>query len=297
MAGFEHRELRSPRRADPALGHLGLDLVAPSREAFEHRGGDAVDVGDAVDNRCPGNAEATGELGPELRLVEIAGGLGVQVEVPRVECSPTAVRAARRVRDDDVRVEMGIAGSARAMPERGGDESIAAHLHESVRPASGPARLFLEVAQRGIDAGVVRGAYVGTDVPVAEPPEDGHGLRRAEGEIESRDSVLSAAGEAFSGTRIDAGQDLPEILGADPTVEAELARHGSEPPARRLTASDVVVLDALGDGFQVVVLLPSAELPDAQHDATHAPTRSRISNASACCFSSRCAIGQAGLRW
>ena len=118
LTGLEHRVLRGPGGGLTTLGQLGLDLVPSSREPIEHCCRDSDDVRDPVDDRCPLDTELDSELGAEVRFVEVAGGLGVEIEVPGVECSPAAVGAAGRVRDDDVTVQVRVAGSARAMPER-----------------------------------------------------------------------------------------------------------------------------------------------------------------------------------
>lgn len=55
------------------------------------------------------------------------------------------------------------------------------------------------------------------------------------------------------------------MLGRHLADESEHRVAAGDPTAGCLTA-DVVVLDALGDGFEVVGLLAVGELPDAQHD-------------------------------
>lgn len=54
----------------------------------------------------------------------------------------------------------------------------------------------------------------------------------------------------------------------DLTAQAELARRRADPAPGRLAGTGVVVLDALGDGLEVVVRLALAELPDREHMTT-----------------------------
>ena len=60
--------------AGPSLAVLlevGLDLLAAGRELPQHRLGDAGDIGDAVPDRAPLDAEAAGQLLAQVRLVEV----------------------------------------------------------------------------------------------------------------------------------------------------------------------------------------------------------------------------------
>src|SRR4051794_25876574 len=75
-------------------------------------------LGGAVVHGTPLDAEAPHEFAPKRRLVEIAAGLGVRVELAPVERRPAPIRAARDVRDEHVGVELRIAGPARAVAKR-----------------------------------------------------------------------------------------------------------------------------------------------------------------------------------
>lgn len=69
---------------------LGFDLVASAAERAAHRGGNAVDLGHTVADRCPFDPEAARELQAQLGLVEEAAGAGVGVRMPASRRVPGA---------------------------------------------------------------------------------------------------------------------------------------------------------------------------------------------------------------
>ena len=79
LAGIQGGDLRGPGRRCTALGERGFDLDPPRRKRSQHWFGDAVDVSDAVHDWTPRHPEALGHLGPQVRLIQVAGGLGVEV--------------------------------------------------------------------------------------------------------------------------------------------------------------------------------------------------------------------------
>ena len=68
-------------------------------------------VGGPALDRSPAEAEPFGQFSAELGLVEVAGGLGVAVEVAGVERGPPAVGPEGEVAGDDVGVEQRVAGA------------------------------------------------------------------------------------------------------------------------------------------------------------------------------------------
>ena len=94
VAGVEDRVLRGARRAGAPSGHLGLDLAPSGREQLEDLGRDPVQVGEPVDDRAPGDTEPRCQLAAQVCSVEVPGGLGLEVEVPGIERTPAAIRAA-----------------------------------------------------------------------------------------------------------------------------------------------------------------------------------------------------------
>ena len=118
--------------------------------------GNAFEIGDAVHDRTPPHTEPMGQLEPQVRLIQIAGGLGMQVEVTAVERRPPAIRPPRHVRDQHVRVEMWVAGPARPVPERRPDEPVTRNLVDAIGAAPRPTRRPFQISERRVDRGVVR---------------------------------------------------------------------------------------------------------------------------------------------
>jgi hypothetical protein len=157
LAGVERGHLRRGGAALPALGHAVEDLAPPLREVLDDLPRDAVDVGDAVLDRLPGQAQSLRELLPQHGLIEEAGGAGLPVEVAAIQRRPAPVRSSREVPRDDVRVQQRVAGARRAMGEGSGHEALASDLHDPAAPSAGAARLALHVAHRLRDGRVVAG--------------------------------------------------------------------------------------------------------------------------------------------
>ena len=62
------------------------------------------------------------------------------------------------------------------------------------------------------------------------------------------------------------GEQVPESLGVDLAHKSKLCRRGADPTARCFTASEVVVIDVVGDLVEVVVgAAGAAEPPYRQH--------------------------------
>lgn len=86
---------------------------------------EAGDIREPVARLGPIDAEATGQLVAQVRLVDVAGGFGVVVERRVVEPGPATVGSLGRVGDQDVGVELGIPGARGAVNVGGGEEAIA----------------------------------------------------------------------------------------------------------------------------------------------------------------------------
>ena len=67
---------------------------------------------------CHSTPRRLGQLVAQVGLVDVAGGLGVVVDRRVVEPGPAAVRSLGRVGDQDVGVELGIAGARGAVDDR-----------------------------------------------------------------------------------------------------------------------------------------------------------------------------------
>jgi len=107
--------------------------------------------------------------------------------------------------------------------------------------------------------------FVG-DLGVAESEQQGHGFRGAEGGVEPDDlRYRVTTGESRAGCRVLEVEDPVELIGVDLARQPESVGAGADPLAGRLAGAGVVVLDAVGDGAEVVLGPPRQELADAQH--------------------------------
>jgi hypothetical protein len=192
IAGAVGGDLGRPGAADAADREGLLDLRPAAREVLDHRPLDPLDVGVAVAGRAPLDPQLAHELGPELGLEDVAGGLGVLIEGGAApgggEREPGAVaRGFGQVGDEDVGVEGGVAGTAHAMAEGHGDEAGAGLDHLAAAAALHEAGLALEVADPGGD-----GAVVGGEDRLA-------GLRVAEG-VDQRDRLGGGEADVVAST-------------------------------------------------------------------------------------------------
>ena len=169
----------------------GEDLRPPGREGAEMVGVEALDLGDAVGDLLPADAEPAGQLMAKVRLVDVAGGLRVVVDRRVVEPGPAAVRPAGRVGDEDVGVELRVAGAGGAVEVGGGDEAVAVDELAPAVAAPGPAGLALHVVECGGDRGAVGGGDLRPGALAAERPGQRDRLRRREGEVEAGDRATA----------------------------------------------------------------------------------------------------------
>ena len=262
----QRRDLRRLGGGLTALGEPGQDLTPALGEVLDHRTWDAGDVGGAVDHRGPGDAEPAGELITQMGLVEVAGGLGLPIQLPAIQRAPApVVRRAGGVGDQHMGVQQRIGGPRRAVPECRPDKPLPSDLLGPAGPAAGPARRPLQVAERRLDGGVVGTAGLVGDLVVAEPVEQRHRLGGAEGQVEPGHRPLHLREQPRPVFRVLADEDGGELLAGHPPRQAERLDPGAEPDAGGLAAAEVVVLHPGRDGGQVVALRAGGELADVQH--------------------------------
>jgi len=266
-AGLEGGELRGARRPEPDLVEVFPDLAAPVREVIQDGLVDADQVGDPVVDLAPLHAEAVGELVSEVGSVEEAAGLGVLVHQPAVEGASVAVIAGGHVGDQHVGVEMRIAGSARAVPELGGDEALDLNLGETVLADARAGCGVLHVAERGVDRGVVRGANLRRDVVAAKCEQDGHGLGCSKAQVVAGNGAASERGKHLASARVAPLPDRAQIFAGDLAVEVgeEHPGGGDGPLPGGFAHATVVSVDAARDGLDVIAVGADVALADAQH--------------------------------
>src|SRR5690606_29408520 len=83
-SGREGGHLRGSGRPLPSSVHVRFDVGAPAGELADDLFGDPRDVGVAAADGLPRDTEAACELDAQLRLVEVAGCLGVAVQAAGV---------------------------------------------------------------------------------------------------------------------------------------------------------------------------------------------------------------------
>ena len=229
---------------------------------------EALDLGDPVSDLAPAHAEPAGQLVAQVGLEQVAGGLRVLVDRGVVEPGPAAIRPLGRVGDQDVGVELRIAGTGGAVLEGGGEEAVAADELGATVTAPRPARLPLHVVEGTGQRLALSFADLAGDLGAAERPKQRDGLRRREGEIEAGDRAATTdvtQAERRPGRGVVAGQHRRQLIGIDLALEAEFDGGVTEPVALGLALSGVVVLRAFGDLRRVVALLAGAELADRDH--------------------------------
>ena len=239
---------------EPVLGEVGFDLGAAGGEGVDEWAGDAGDVGEAVLDRVPLDAEAAGELVAQLGVVEVPDGAAPLVERPAVEGGPAVVLGGvDEVGDHDVGVQVRVEVARRPVPEGGADEPVALDgaVAAGAPPSLGDRLVDLE---RPGDGDVVGVADLVGDLGVAESEQQGHGFRGAEGGVEPDDlRHRVATGESLAGGRVLEVEDPVELVGVDLARQPEAIGAGADPLAGRLAGAGVVVLDAVGDGAEVVL--------------------------------------------
>ncbi|MFN8160586.1 MAG: hypothetical protein U0R52_06010 [Solirubrobacterales bacterium] len=182
---------------NPALGHRREDLRPAAGEVLDHRPGDPLDVGVAVSGRAPIDPELAGQLGPQLGLEDVAGGLGVPIDrraaLRRGQGEPAPVALCPgQVGNQDVGVEGRVAGAAHPVAEGHRDEAppgldrlaAASSLHE--------AGLGLEVGDAGGDGAVVGGEESLPGLLRAEGVDQRDRLRRGEADVVGEHRLLGA---------------------------------------------------------------------------------------------------------
>src|SRR5581483_7562606 len=143
-------------RVRAVLREPGVDLPPALAELAQDLGRHALDLGDAIVRLGPADPrQALADRVAEVGLVEVAGGLGVDVEGAAVEARVAPVGPLGEVGGDDVGVELWVLGAAHPVAVGRGDEALASEAHTTTPAAPNAARLALQVGQRLSDRLVV----------------------------------------------------------------------------------------------------------------------------------------------
>jgi hypothetical protein len=189
-------------------------------------------------------------VGSKDGLVDEPGGTGVMEDVRRVQGGPAAIGAERHVGGYEVGVELRVGFPARAVPEGGDNKTAGPVVGAPALPTANRARRILQVRESREHRPVMSGDDLLGGRSVTESPEERHGLRSRQGEVEAR--VLPVAHERLAGVWVEPGEHRPEILRRDFAVKAEERAPRPQPTAGHLAGGDVVVVPIVGDGLEVV---------------------------------------------
>ena len=158
-AARSHRDGGRPsrwRKSVDLVGERSVDRHGPLGEDVEELVGDAGDLGLAVADRQPVDAEAVGELVAQHGLVEAAEHALVPLEVAGVERQPAAFRRVDLGGDDRVGVDLRIVGTRRGLAECGDRQPVGVGMHPPAVGADAGRRAEpLEVRQGCGDGDVV----------------------------------------------------------------------------------------------------------------------------------------------
>ena len=271
LAGGEGGELGAPSGGAALLG-LGLDDLLPALGmGVDPRPGDALDLRASVVHWGPLDTQAPGELVTQRRLVDEATGPAVVVEQGAVEGAETVIGTLGHVGHEQVRVQLGVAGPAGAMAEGGHDEPFAAHVIDAVVAPPAHGGVVLGVGDGLRRRRLVGGRHLRLHVRPAEGVQKRDRLRGRQGDVEARAGIATLAApprqQALAGGGVGGAEDELQGLPVHLSGQAQVLGQPSVPATWGLARADVVVLHAIGDRLQVVVVFPRGQLPDAEHES------------------------------
>ena len=173
-------DLGSSSRFAAVGSHVRLDLVATRRELVHHPHRHRRQIRDPSTDGAPLEPECLGDLVAELRLIQIADGLGPAVQRPGIQRGPPVVRPVHQVRDHHMGVEMRVASPGGAVAKRRGDEPVTSNNLSATVATPAPRRLRLEHRECFTNRRIVRDTHGVADLGGAEAVEDRHRLRGVE---------------------------------------------------------------------------------------------------------------------
>lgn len=252
----------------------GVDVPRTLRERGDKRVRHAGDLPGRVAVAAPGSAfptdaERSGEVVAEDRLVQFGHGDGPVVQRGAVEGAPLAI--AHRldlVGYDDVGMQVRVVGTGVVVVERGSKDASGVELHDrstrSLGAGAGGDDLALDEIKCLLDGAVVR---VGDDrlrPRVGDRPQDAGRLRDRERHVEPGDRVPALARLGL-GVGTESGAELlaldrvlavpdksPEVLlgnlVADLEVTIEAGDAGAEPIAGRAALLGVIARQRVSQG-------------------------------------------------
>ena len=204
---LHRRDLSGVEAATALPGELLHDLRSPCRELADHPARHMTELGHPFPRVLPLDAERAGQLGPEVRLVEVAGCEAVRAQDRlAVKLSPLVFDPRLgHVRDDHVRVQVRVLRTARAVLVGGGDEADGVLAAPPLGSTPDHACFVLEIGERRLPRARVRLIDGSARLLVTERMQEADALRDAEHEVEAGDGrELLHVDEALVGEWIDA---------------------------------------------------------------------------------------------
>ena len=138
-----------------------------------------------------------------------------------------------------------------------------------VRAPPHEARLTLEPRHRLEQCRLTRSGHFGLHDRITERPQNGHGLRDRERQIEPRDPTSVTrqrrAIGAEGGARGEPSKHGAQIVACDLPTQTERGSARPRPPPGRLAGTGVVLVEPRRDLREIVRLRTHAQLPQAHH--------------------------------
>ena len=268
LARVDRRRLRralTPQR-EPALRRRLLHLVPAARELLKRPPRHILQLGRTLRHRTPLESEPVGDLGPQMRLVQVPGGLRGPIQRRTVQRREPAVRSSRQVRGDHMSVQLRVKRPRHPMQIRSRDQPLSRINKAALCPAADLHGGVLDPPDRGPHGSLMRPHELARDGLVGDREQDTDTLRSGERKVERGYLWRPPIAQASRRIRwISTPDQRVEQLRRHPSFEPQRPRPGARPPAGRLAAAGVVIVSTLRDLPLVIPLLTDDQLPDRKH--------------------------------
>ena len=180
------RDVRTPGRVGPPLGHVPPDIRRARRELTDGERGDSYHFGPQARRLGPRHAQTRCELHSQVRFVDGRCRTTMCRQAAVVTCTPPAVGAVDHVGHHDMRVEMGVEVPVDPVGERGRDEARGRHhMTFLTRTPLRAETVRLDVGQRATHALAVGRDDMTGHLVSAQGEDHAHRLRCAERQVEA----------------------------------------------------------------------------------------------------------------
>ena len=200
-----------------------LDLTTTRGELPQHLRRELLDLRHPVAHRPPAHPrQPLTHRGAQMRLVEVAGGLGVLVDRRGIKRRPPTVGAARHVRRHHMGVQLRVLGATHPMAIRRRHEPLPRLVPDTAAAAAHPTRLALQIPQRRVDRRLVRLDQRPGQRRLADREQHAHRLRRRERQVKRRHlRTATDALQALTRPRVATVHQRHEPVVIHPAAEPE----------------------------------------------------------------------------